>query len=128
MRRWPIRLAIVSVFAALWSSPAVAQAADPHAALPERPSVATHAHTVAPGWAEVEFGFERADIDDPFGDQALPLALKLGLKPRVQLTVTTAVARPAGEDTSPSALSASRSSGGSRNVCLSPVTSPSCPV
>lgn len=99
MRRWPVQLAIVGVFAALWSSPAVAQAADPHAALPERPSVATHAHTVAPGWVEVEFGFERADIDDRFGYQALPLALKLGLKPRLQLTVTTAVARPAGEDT-----------------------------
>jgi hypothetical protein len=73
-----------------------AQGADPHAALPERPSVATHAHTVAPGWVEVELGFERAHDDGRFGDEAFPMALKLGLQPRVQLSVSAAVDRPDG--------------------------------
>src|SRR5438445_803082 len=31
---------------------------DAHAAQPERPTVATHAGTVAPGWAEIEAGIE----------------------------------------------------------------------
>jgi hypothetical protein len=31
-------------------------ATDPHAAQPERPTVATHAYTVAPGYLEVEVG------------------------------------------------------------------------
>src|SRR5207247_3724752 len=34
---------------------ALVQAPDPHAAQPERPTVATHAGTVAPGWIEIEF-------------------------------------------------------------------------
>ena len=72
MRRGP---ALAAVFVVLPLGTAVAQAADPHAAQPERPSVATHAHTVAPGWAEVELGFARADLDDPYGYEALPLSL-----------------------------------------------------
>src|SRR5437764_1362781 len=32
---------------------------DPHAVQPERPTVATHAGTVAPGWSEIEAGIER---------------------------------------------------------------------
>jgi hypothetical protein len=58
--------------------------ADPHAAQPERPTVATHAGTVAPGWVELEAGVERDHLD---GAHALltPAVLKFGVAPRVQL-------------------------------------------
>ena len=36
---------------------------NPHAVQPERPTVATHAGTVATGWFEIETGFERDRID-----------------------------------------------------------------
>lgn len=57
---------------------------DPHAAQPERPTVATHAGTVAPGWVEIEAGVERDHLD---GAHALltPTVLKFGIVPRVQI-------------------------------------------
>ncbi len=61
-----------------------AAADDPHAAQPERPTVATHAGTVAPGWVELETGVERDHLD---GAHVLltPTVLKFGIAPRVQL-------------------------------------------
>jgi Putative MetA-pathway of phenol degradation len=62
--------------------------ADPHAAQPERPTVATHAGTVAPGWVELETGVERDHLD---GAHVLltPTVLKLGIAPRVQLELAS---------------------------------------
>jgi outer membrane putative beta-barrel porin/alpha-amylase len=62
--------------------------ADPHAAQPERPTVATHAGTVAPGWVELEAGMER---DDLHGAHTFftPTVLKLGIAPRVQLELAS---------------------------------------
>jgi hypothetical protein len=79
------------VFAiAIFSAPALAQATPvpgPRDAQPERPTVATHAYTVAPGYVELEAGFER----QPAGAQSnlfvMPFLLKIGLGPRVQLDV-----------------------------------------
>jgi hypothetical protein len=61
---------------------------DPHAAQPERPTVATHAGTVAPGWVEIETGVER---DNLHGAHTLftPTVLKLGVVPRVQLELAS---------------------------------------
>ena len=61
---------------------------DPHAAQPERPTVATHAGTVAPGWVELEAGVERDHLD---GTHVLltPAVLKLGIAPRVQLELAS---------------------------------------
>jgi hypothetical protein len=61
---------------------------DPHEAQPERPTVATHAGTVAPGWVEIETGMER---DDLHGAHTFftPTVLKLGVAPRVQLELAT---------------------------------------
>jgi hypothetical protein len=61
---------------------------DPHAAQPERPTVATHAGTVAPGWVEIEAGVER---DDLHGAHTFftPTVLKLGIVPRVQLELAS---------------------------------------
>ena len=66
---------------------------DPHAVLPERPTVATHAHTVAPGWVEIESGLERDRQGD--GSRALVASLltKVGLARRVQLNLNTPWAR-----------------------------------
>ena len=57
---------------------------DPHVAQPERPTLATHAGTVTPGWVEIEAGVERDHLD---GARTLvtPTVLKLGIAPRVQL-------------------------------------------
>jgi len=60
-------------------------AQDPHAAQPERPTVATHAWTVAPRYAELETGIEwDHNIDGSFGFST-PTVLKIGLSPRAQL-------------------------------------------
>ena len=65
-------------------------AANPHAAQPERPTVATHAYTVAPGWVEVEAGVQRQQ-DGALADRlAVPLVVKIGLGERVQLGVAPA--------------------------------------
>ena len=73
-----------------------AQAADPRAVQPERPTVATHAGTVSPGYLEVETGVE---IDRIGGGNAAatPTLFKLGLGRRTQLGVgVTTVRAPAG--------------------------------
>jgi hypothetical protein len=62
-----------------------AAAPDPHAAQPERPTVATHAHTVAPGWLEIETGVQRQQEGALADRLALPLVLKVGLGSHVQL-------------------------------------------
>lgn len=85
---------IVAVsIAVMLSRPASAQAtrdtttvppADPRAVQPERPTVATHAYTVAPGYVEIEAGVQAAR---PQGERqvAAPLVVKLGIAPRLQL-------------------------------------------
>ncbi|MEP7064954.1 MAG: transporter [Gemmatimonadota bacterium] len=61
---------------------------DPHAAQPERPTVATHAGTVAPKWVELETGVER---DNRHGAHTffMPTVLKVGIAPRVQLELAS---------------------------------------
>jgi hypothetical protein len=67
---------------------------DPHAAQPERPTVATHAGTVAPGWLEIETGAERDRIDPNNTALSTPTVFKIGLAPRVQLGLYGTVVRP----------------------------------
>jgi hypothetical protein len=67
---------------------------DPHAAQPERPTVATHAGTVAPGWLEIETGAERDRIDPNNTALSTPTVFKIGLAPRVQLSLYGTVVRP----------------------------------
>ncbi len=76
-------------------APAVG-ADDPRAVQPERPSVATHAGTVAPGYVEIESGIERdANADHIYAEQA-PTLLKFGVTSRVQLAVLVPIARATG--------------------------------
>jgi len=66
---------------------ALAQTEDPHDAQPERPTVATHAGTVAPGWLEVEAGGESDRYDDHSHGAVVPVTIKLGLASNVQWSV-----------------------------------------
>lgn len=75
---------------------ASAQAPDPHTAQPERPTVATHAGTVAPGWIEVEAGGELDRYDDRSRGGTAPLVAKIGLTARAQLGVFASVVSPPG--------------------------------
>ena len=69
---------------------------DPRAVQPERPSVATHAGTVAPSYVEIESGIERdANADHTYAEQMATL-LKFGVTSRVQIAVLVPVARATG--------------------------------
>ncbi len=57
----------------------------PRSVQPERPSVATHAGTVAPGYAEVESGVERDAPGDGTHAVSVPTLVKFGLGARTQL-------------------------------------------
>jgi hypothetical protein len=71
------------------SAPAHAQDAvpNPHDAQPERPTVATHAGTVAPGWVEVEAGSEFDRYDDSSRGLLVPVVTKIGLASHAQLSI-----------------------------------------
>jgi len=71
----------------LAASVAAAQPRDPHAVQPERPTVATHAGTVAPGWFEFETGFERDHFDRSAAVTTTPTVFKFGIAPRAQLSI-----------------------------------------
>ena len=60
----------------------------PRAVQPERPSVATHAGTVAAGFAEIETGLERDAVSDGTRATQVPTLLKIGLSRHIQLAVS----------------------------------------
>ncbi len=105
-RRWarilvlPVMIgALARPNAAVAQSPAPAAACDstvpdPHAVQPERPTVATHAYTVAPGWVEVETGVERDDEGAGATSVGIPTELKIGLTRHAQLSVFAPASRP----------------------------------
>jgi hypothetical protein len=67
---------------------------DPHAAQPERPTVATHAGTVEPGWLEIESGIELDHGTSPDHATLGVVVAKIGLAPRMQLSLFSSVVRP----------------------------------
>jgi hypothetical protein len=69
---------------------------DPHAVQAERPTVATHAGTVAPGWLEIETGVERDRIDPSASLVSTPTVVKIGLASHVQLSLFGTVVHPPG--------------------------------
>jgi hypothetical protein len=60
---------------------------DPHAVQPERPTVATHAGTVATGWIELEEGGEWDKLPGGANSFVAPSNLKIGLASRAQLNL-----------------------------------------
>ena len=68
-------------------SPQDSTARDPHAVQPERPTVATHAGTVARGFVELEEGGEWDKAPDGTRTFLAPTNLKIGLGSRAQLNL-----------------------------------------
>jgi hypothetical protein len=94
--RWG--LIVVALVMAACGAQVFAQApADPHAAQPERPSVATHAGTVAPGWIELETGGEFDRYADHARGGTTPTLLKIGAASHVQLDMSGAYVSAPGD-------------------------------
>jgi hypothetical protein len=72
------------------------QQKDPRAVQPERPTVATHAFTVAPGYVEIETGVERDQFNPDIHSALIPTIVKIGLSSRAQLSILVPVVRPVG--------------------------------
>src|SRR5689334_1740251 len=68
-------------------------APDPRAVQPERPSVATHAGTVAPGYVEIETGVETDRNPDDTHTLLIPSVVKVGIAPQAQLSIFAPVLR-----------------------------------
>jgi hypothetical protein len=67
---------------------------NPHAAQPERPTVATHAGTVAAGWLEFESGIELDHGSNPDHVATGLLVAKIGVASHLQLSLFGNVTRP----------------------------------
>jgi hypothetical protein len=90
-----IALALVAMSAPAWAQPQPAAAPNPREAQPERPTVATHAFAVAPGYVEVETGFQRQQTGAQANRLAVPILFKIGLGERVQLDLAPGLLRDA---------------------------------
>ena len=67
-------------------SPGSPTAVNPRQVQPERPTVATHAGTVAPGYLEIETGVERDQRPDGTHAMLVPNEIKIGLSSNVQFS------------------------------------------
>ena len=90
-----IKLLII-IWACIHPLNSAAQSEDPHEAQPERPTVATHAGTVATGWLEIEAGSEFDHYSDNSRGVGLPRTVKLGLSSDIQFSVFASAVRPPG--------------------------------
>ena len=72
------------------------QASDPRAAQPERPTVATHAGTVAPRYVEIETGLEYDLLDGDDHQWLIPTVVKVGLSQRLQFSLIGGALGPPG--------------------------------
>ncbi len=69
---------------------------DPRAAMPERPSVATHAYTIAPKYVELEIGGQRYESEGGTTRRDRPMLLKIGVSRRLQFDLLAGVTRLTG--------------------------------
>lgn len=93
--RSTLRATALLLYGATGTTAVLAQA-DPRATQPERPTVATHAYAVAPGYLEIESGIELDRNPDDSHSLGTPTVLKVGLAPKVQLGIQTTLVRPPG--------------------------------
>jgi hypothetical protein len=84
-----IGLALIGRLGAAQASPVSADTTNPRQVQPERPTVATHAGTVAPGYLEIEAGLERDQFTHESSALAVPIVLKFGVASHAQLSVST---------------------------------------
>jgi len=75
------------IFAFLTASAGAQESANPREAMPERPTVATHAYAVAPGIVELETGVQWQRPTPEFGLLSGPTLFKIGLRKRLQLDI-----------------------------------------
>ena len=94
-RSWRTILWAAAVVVA--GAPLAAQERDPRAAQPERPTVATHAGTVAPGFLEFEGGVEFDRLDDAHTTLGT-LVTKIGVTSHLQFSIFASLVAPAGSD------------------------------
>jgi hypothetical protein len=83
----PLHLHAQGVGMAIAQAPGDSTSRDPHAVQPERPTVATHAGTVARGWVELEEGGEWDKAPDGSRSFFAPTNLKIGLASHAQLNL-----------------------------------------
>ncbi len=90
------RIAAIFLAAALAGVSALGGQAvpSPHDAQPERPTVATHAGTVAPGWFEVESGIEIDHVSPGVSSLSMPTLLKFGVVSHLQFDLMLTTVRP----------------------------------
>jgi hypothetical protein len=86
-----VPLLFVALMIATRSSAQDSSAVDSRAVQPERPTVATHAHTVAPGYLEIETGIEGDNAGAGRRAYFSPTVAKIGLATHVQLDLNTPV-------------------------------------
>jgi hypothetical protein len=93
MRCCNSRLSFIHAFALFaWTLRAQdTSAVDPRAVQPERPTVATHAHTVAAGYVEIETGIEGDRVPNAKRAWFSPTVTKVGLASHLQLNLVTPV-------------------------------------
>jgi hypothetical protein len=85
----PQLFAVTSLLAAgLAISLGAQEQRDPREVQPERPTVATHAHTVAPGFMEIEAGTQALLESSSASHFAWPVVVKVGLSTHTQLNLT----------------------------------------
>jgi hypothetical protein len=102
-----VRAWLAAALGAAWAGALAAQSpADPHAVQPERPTVATHAYEVSPGWVEVEAGAELDRYAEGSHGGSGPVVLKFGVVPRVQVELQGALVAPPGGTAGPGDLTA----------------------
>ena len=102
--RWLVAGWLVAGALGAQAAPPVVQAApprdtgeaNPRAAQPERPTVATHAGTVARGYVEFETGLEVDQGPDAASNHITTIVTKIGLAPRLQLSLFASGSNPDG--------------------------------
>ena len=82
-------LSVIAILAFALPVSAQEPAVDPRLVQPERPTVATHAHTVAPGYVEVEAGVQGDRYAADRRAFSAPIVTKIGLGSHLQLNLGT---------------------------------------
>jgi len=98
VRAVPGRSVVVGISCSLLAVRADAQP-DPRAVQPERPTVATHAYTVAPGYLEIETGGQWDRYGAGTTAVGIPTVFKFGVASRAQLSIVAPLVRAPGAGT-----------------------------
>ncbi|HEY6219936.1 MAG TPA: hypothetical protein VIV65_07745 [Gemmatimonadaceae bacterium] len=89
---------LVRIIPALCLSTRLGAQSNPRQVQPERPTVATHAGTVAPGYLEIETGVQLDRFDQDLNGVSTPTVFKFGLGRTTQFSLFSSLVHPAGSD------------------------------